>query len=142
MVHPVIEDDYSIDYCSIPYRRGIALAASIMDLMKPDIRKRGDGHSEIRFTTRPEFTIPSGVVQGGIVAVMLDMAMVMACGGAISTASLNYDILRPVRDKELIVKGRLIRMGRRVVFAEAEMTNEDGALLARGTQTAVPVTSS
>jgi uncharacterized protein (TIGR00369 family) len=113
-----------------------------MELMKPDILQRGDGHSEIRFTTRPEFTIPSGVVQGGIVAVMLDMEMVMACGGAISTASLNYDILRPVRDKELIVKGRLIRMGRRVVFAEAEMTNEDGVLLARGTQTAVPVTSS
>lgn len=82
------------------------------------------------------------MVQGGIVAVMLDMAMVMACGGAIATASLNYDILRPVRDKELIVKGRLIRMGRRVVFAEAEMTNEDGVLLARGTQTAVPITSS
>jgi len=106
-----------------------------MDLMKPDILQGGDGHSEIHFTTRPEFTIPSGVVQGGIVAVMLDMAMVMACGGAIATASLNYDILRPVRDKELIVKGRLIRMGRRVVFAEAEMTNEDGVLLARGTQT-------
>jgi acyl-coenzyme A thioesterase PaaI-like protein len=40
------------------------------------------------------------VVQGGIVAVMLEMAMVVACGGAISTASLNYHILRPVRDKD------------------------------------------
>jgi uncharacterized protein (TIGR00369 family) len=117
----------------------MALAESIMDLMKPDIRLREDGRSELCFTTRPEFTIPSGVVQGGIVAVMLDMAMVMACGGAISTASLHYDIMRPVRDKELIVKGRLLRMGRRVVFAEAEMTNQEGVVLARGTQTAVPV---
>jgi len=73
------------------------MASSIMDLMKPDIRRRGDGHSEIRFTTRPEFTIPSGVVQGGIVAVMLDMAMIVSCDGG------------------------------------------EGVVLARGTQTAVPI---
>ena len=115
------------------------MPSSIMDLMKPDIRHRGDGHSEIRFTTRPEFTIPSGVVQGGIVAVMLDMAMIVSCDGDMSTASLQYDIIRPVRDKELIVKGRIIRKGRRIVFAEAEMTNHEGVVLARGTQTAVPI---
>jgi acyl-coenzyme A thioesterase PaaI-like protein len=56
-----------------------------------------------------------------------------------STASLQYDIIRPVRDKELIVKGRIIRKGRRIVFAEAEMTNHEGVVLARGTQTAVPI---
>ena len=115
------------------------MASSIMDLMKPDIRLREDGRSELRFEARPEFTIPSGVVQGGIVAVMLDMAMVMACGGTISTATLHYDILRPVRDEHLTVKGRLVRRGRRIVFAEAEMTNDEGVVLARGTQTAVPV---
>jgi len=115
------------------------MASSIMDLMKPDIRRSGDGHSEIRFTTRPEFTIPSGVVQGGIVAVMLDMAMIVSCDGGMSTASLQYDIIRPVLDKELIVKGRIVRKGRRIIFAEAEMTNEEGVVLARGTQTAVPI---
>jgi len=98
-----------------------------------------DGHSELRFTTRPEFTIPSGVVQGGIVAVMLDMAMAMACNGGLSTASLHFEIMRPVRDAELTVKGSLVRKGRRIVFAEAEMTNAEGMVLARGTQTAVPV---
>lgn len=115
------------------------MPSSISDLMKPDVRRGGDGHSEIRLTTRPEFKIPSGVVQGGIVAVMLDMAMIVACDGDMSTASLQYDIIRPVRDKELIVRGRIIRKGRRIVFAEAEMTNHEGVVLARGNQTAVPI---
>ena len=113
------------------------MASSIMDLMKPDIRPSEDGRSEVRFTARPEFTIPSGVVQGGIVAVMLDMAMVIACEGGMSTASLQLDIIRPVRDTELTVKGRIVRKGRRIVFAEAEMTNNEGVVLARGRQTAV-----
>ncbi len=115
------------------------MALSIADLMNPEIRVMEDGHCELGFTMRPEFTIPTGVVQGGIVAVMLDMAMAMAAAGGLSTASLHFEIMRPVRDKELTVKGRLIRKGRRIIFAEAEITNDEGIVLARGTQTAVPV---
>ncbi len=107
--------------------------------MKPEVRSLEDGRSELRFTTRPEFTIPTGVVQGGIVAVMLDMAMAMACKGGLSTASLHFEIMRPVRGDELTVKGKLVRKGRRIIFAEAEMTNDEGVVLARGTQTAVAV---
>jgi uncharacterized protein (TIGR00369 family) len=117
----------------------MALPSSIMDLMKPEIRTKEGGCSELRFSVRPEFTIPSGVVQGGIVAVMLDMAMAIAAEGGLSTASLHYEIMRPVRDKELTAKGRIVRKGRRIVFAEAELTNDEGVVLARGTQTAVPV---
>lgn len=115
------------------------MASSIIDLMKPEIRVRESGRSELRFIVRPEFTIPSGVVQGGIVAVMLDMAMAIASEGGLSTASMHYEIMRPVRDKELTAQGRIVRKGRRIIFAEAELTNDEGVVLARGTQTAVPV---
>lgn len=115
------------------------MASSIIDLMKPEIRVMEVGSSELGFIVRPEFTIPSGVVQGGIVAVMLDMAMAIAGEGGFSTASLHYEIMRPVRDKELTAKGRVVRNGRRIVFAEAELTNNQGVVLARGTQTAVPI---
>ncbi len=113
--------------------------STIKDLMKPEFRSAGNGLSEIGFVARDEFRIPSGVVQGGIVAVMLDMAMATAAEGALATASLNFDILRPVVANELTVKGKIVRKGRRIVFAEAEMTDGDGVLLARGTQTAVPL---
>ncbi|MDP6979717.1 MAG: PaaI family thioesterase [Myxococcota bacterium] len=112
---------------------------SIFDLMKPDIRHRADGECDIRFdlTGRPNFTIPSGAVQGGIVAVMLDMAMAMSLDGGLTTASLQYEILRPVLPGPIDVSGRIIRRGRRITFAEAVMKNAEGKVLAKGTQTAV-----
>jgi acyl-CoA thioesterase len=115
------------------------VTSSIMDLMQPEIVTVADGCSEIRFEVRPEFTIPGGVVQGGMIAVMLDMAMAVAEQGYISTASLHCEILRPVKSQVVIVSGRITRKGRRIVFAEAEMRNAEGQVLARGTQTAVPL---
>lgn len=115
------------------------MATSIMDLMKPEVLRVEGGTSELRFATRPEFTIPTGVVQGGIVAVMLDMAMAMAAEGMLTTASLHYEIMRPVREGILTVTGHVVRRGRRIVFAEAVMRNEAGEVLAKGTQTGVPI---
>ncbi len=115
------------------------MAVSIFDLMNPEFLTSEPDCSEIRFAMRPDFMIPAGVVQGGIVATMLDMAMATAVNGGLSTASFHFEIMRPVREREVTVKGRIVRKGRRIIFAEAEMTNDEGALLARGTQTAVPV---
>ena len=113
--------------------------ASIMDLLKPTIEGSGDGACVLHFEVRPEFTIPGGVVQGGITTAMLDMAMAISAGGAISTASLHVEILRPVVGPTLRVHGRIVRQGRRIVFAEAEMTGPDGKVCATGRQTAVPI---
>jgi uncharacterized protein (TIGR00369 family) len=91
------------------------------------------------FPVKPEFTIAPGVVQGGIVAAMLDMAMAMACEGQISTASMHFEILRPVYGPLLRVDGTVSKRGRRIIFAEAEMRDDAGTLVARGRQTAVPI---
>ena len=114
------------------------MSASIVDLMQPEFVRTDEGECELRFRPRPEFTIGGGVVQGGIVATMLDMAMAIAGAGALATASLQVDILRPVVGTVLTVQGRITRRGKRIVFAEAELSGEDGTLLARGVQTAVP----
>ena len=114
------------------------MSGSIVDLMQPEFVQTEIDECELRFRPRPEFTIGGGVVQGGIVATMLDLAMAVAASGAIATASLHVDILRPVVGEVLTVKGRITRRGRRVVFAEAELSGPDGTLLARGVQTAVP----
>ena len=70
---------------------------------------------------------------------MLDMTMAFSDNGNISTASLHVDILRPVTGEILKVVGQVTRRGRRIVFIEAEMTNDEGKLVARGRQTAVPL---
>ena len=110
---------------------------SIVDLMQPEFVSTGEGRAVLRFRPRDEWKIPSGVVQGGITTVMLDMAMAVA-GGGISTASIQVDILRPVVGDVLTATGTITRAGKRIVFAEATLTNEEGTLLARGVQTAVP----
>lgn len=114
------------------------MSTSIVDLMQPEFVTMEADACELRFRPRPEFTIGNGVVQGGIVTTMLDMAMAIAGGGEISTASLQIDILRPVVGEVLTVRGRITRRGKRIVFAEAELSGADGTLLARGVQTAVP----
>ncbi len=112
---------------------------SIVDLLQPEILSQEEGRIEILYGVRPELTIGSGVVQGGIVASMLDMAMAFSENGNISTASLHVDILRPVTGEKLKVVGQVTRRGRRIVFIEAEMTNDEGQIVARGRQTAVPL---
>jgi len=110
-----------------------------MDLLKPEVVNLTDGAAELHYKVRAEFTIPGDVVQGGIVAAMLDQTMAFAAKGQLSTASLNIDIMRPVKGPKLRVTGRVTRKGSRIVFAEAEMTDSDDDVVARGTQTAVPV---
>jgi uncharacterized protein (TIGR00369 family) len=115
------------------------VATTIFDLLSPEIVSNSEGGAELRFTVRSEFTIPGGNVQGGIVSAMLDMAMAMAAGGAISTASLQLEIHRPVKGPVLEVTGEVTRKGQRLVFCEAAMRDSNGVLLARARQTAVPL---
>ena len=113
----------------------------ILELLEPEFVSQTEGAAEIVFKVKREFTIGAGVVQGGIVAAMLDMAMAMSSGDRISTASMQFDILRPVTGDALTVNGRIAKRGRRIVFAEAEMHDSGGRLVARGRQTAVPIES-
>ena len=114
---------------------------SILDLLQPEILEQDDGHAVFRFTARPEWTIPSGQVQGGIVAAMLDMTMAFSADD-LSTVSLHVDYLRPAMGPELTVTASVTKRGRRVVFAEAEMVDQDDRVIARGRQNALPMSPS
>jgi len=111
----------------------------IDNLLKPNVLRTSDGESEIRFASQEQLTIPGNVMQGGIIPAMLDMAMAIAAGGNLSTASIHVEILRPVTADFVTVSGRVTKRGRRVLFAEATMRDDQGRLLAQGTQTAVPL---
>ena len=57
-------------------------APSIRDLLQPEMVEEVDGRCVIRFTPEPTWTLGNGVVQGGIVTAMLDMAMAIAPNSA------------------------------------------------------------
>jgi len=118
----------------LPEREG----ENILDLLGPEVLQRSENRTVFRFRSRPLLTIPGGAVQGGIVASMLDMAMAFAAE-PISTVTLHVDYLRPAMGPELTVTANVTRRGSRIVFIEAEMVDQEGRVIAKGRQTAVPL---
>jgi len=88
---------------------------------------------------------PHGTVQGGFVAAMLDdtmgPALLSLSGGRLIASSLDMSVsyVRPVKPGRVIARGRVVNLGKRIVFMEAELFDTEGRLLARATSTAIPV---
>lgn len=103
------------------------------------------GEIEIAFHPDERMLNPRGTVQGGFVAAMLDdtmgPALVSLSGGKVvpSSVDMNVSFLKPVMPGRVIGKGRVLNLGKRVAFLEAELFDESGTLLARATSSAVPV---
>lgn len=95
------------------------------------------GRVRIAFEGRPEFCNPRGFVQGGFLAAMLDDCMGPAVlihtdGAAFpTTINLSVSFLAPARPGRLIGEGRVLQLGKTVGFAEAELADETGAIVAR-----------
>ena len=100
------------------------------------------GTIEIGFVAGEDFTNPTGAVQGGFVAAMLDDTMgpaVFAMGkGEIfaPTLDLNVSFIRPARPGTFVGKGRVVSLGKSIAFLEGELYDSEGNLIARATATA------
>ncbi len=78
-----------------------------------------------------------GTVHGGVLATLVDTAAGLAVRSAIPAGSrhvsVNLDVqyLAPANTGTLLAAGRVVRMGRRIAFAEAHVTDAVGAVVAR-----------
>lgn len=123
-----------------------ALGAAHADLMgvKFDSFDKEREEITLRFHAPDSFITPRGSVQGGLVAGFLDEVMGWAHVWATDhveaplNLEINMTLLRPVMAGPVIGKGRVVRRGRRVIFLEGELFDEQGNLLARSTSTAIP----
>lgn len=92
------------------------------------------GMTRVRFRAREEFTNPSGFVQGGFAAAMLDDAIGMLSWltlegkGVPSTIDLSLHYHRPLRPGLVEVAARITAIGRTVIFAEADLFDARGKL--------------
>ena len=84
----------------------------------------------------------NGVVHGGVYATILDTAMgasvvsTLADGETTATTSLYVEFLRAAREGEtLVARGKVLRRGRHIAFAEGDLFGPDGRQFsqARGT---------
>ncbi len=78
-----------------------------------------------------------GIVHGGVIATLADTATglayrtVLQPGTQHVTAQLNVTYLAPARGGRVLARGRVVKRGRRTGYAEADVLDEEGRLLAR-----------
>lgn len=112
----------------------------IASLMGFGVGTIGDG--EITFVGTPDESVynPIGLVHGGLVCTMLDSALgcavhtTLPAGVGYTSIDINVSYLRPIHATtgELTVRGWVTKPGRRVAFAEADVRDGAGKLLATG----------
>ena len=88
------------------------------------------GAAVLGFEPDEGFKQGGGVIHGGIVATMLDYAVALAAfarvaeGQSFATVSLTTHFLRSALPGRHLARGRLDRMGGRLIFASAELCRE------------------
>jgi uncharacterized protein (TIGR00369 family) len=97
------------------------------------------GTIEVGFTADDRFLNPAGTVQGGFLAAMLDdtqgPALFAMTGGETYAPTIDFNVafIKPAWPGRFIGKGRVVNLGKTIAFTEAELFDEAGELVARGT---------
>lgn len=101
------------------------------------------GEGEAVFRCRPDesFLNPLGLVHGGLLCALLDSAMGVAvqttqpAGRGYATIELKVSFLKPVPHdgSEVEARGRVLRVGRRIAYAEAHAYDSNGTLVGHAT---------
>ena len=112
-------------------------AAPINDYFQPTLRV-GQGEAEIRIPVRDAFHHAAGAMHGCVYFKALDDAAFFAANSLVEdvfvlTARFEVQLLRPVVSGTILAIGRVTEDGPQRIEAEAELFDERGQLLARGT---------
>jgi uncharacterized protein (TIGR00369 family) len=99
------------------------------------------GHAEVSFEAGPEHVNLQGLIHGGLLATLADTAMglavrtVLEAGRRHVTVQLSMEFLAPGKQGRIIARGRTVKVGRQLGFAEADVVDARGRLLARARST-------
>jgi uncharacterized protein (TIGR00369 family) len=100
--------------------------------------------ARFEFEARPEFANPTGAIQGGFLAAMLDEAMsataIIASNVTMNAPTLEMKIsfLRPLFVGKASAEARILKWGKSTCFIEAELFDPDGKLVAKASATQAP----
>lgn len=108
-------------------------------LMGIAVESAENGTAVLRMPVRPDMLNGEGWLQGGMYTALTDEAMVLAMYTMISpeeriaTITETTTFLAGSREGTLYAAGRVVKKGRRVIFAEGEIRNGEpgGTLLSR-----------
>lgn len=118
--------------------------APIVELLgvEPLADKSEPGWFQARYQAAPAFANGRGMIQGGMLAAMLDNAMSVALIQTLaeddffSSLEIKVSFVAPAQEGSLVGEGRVLRRGRSIAFLEGELRDGDGKLIATATSTA------
>jgi uncharacterized protein (TIGR00369 family) len=100
--------------------------------------------ARFEFDAAPAFANPTGAIQGGFIAAMLDEAMsstaIIASNVTMNAPTLEMKIsfLRPLFVGKASAEARILKWGRSTCFIEAELYDPQGQLVAKASATQAP----
>lgn len=118
---------------SFSRQKAMALIGASLTVVEP-------GYVEVALPWRPDLTQQKGFVHGGILGMIADTACgysafsLMPAGCSLVTVEYKINILTPARGP-LVAKGQVIKPGRTLTVARAEVYAEDGKHVASMQQT-------
>ncbi|WP_044172999.1 PaaI family thioesterase [Flectobacillus major] len=98
-----------------------------------------EGSITVEYIVKENMVNPAHILHGGIAATMLDDIIgmtVFTMGNNVfySTVNLSVDYLFSAKiGEKVLVKSRVVRMGKKIAHAEGEIRNENGVLIAKCT---------
>ena len=124
--------------------REIVSASPYFQLLSMKLVDAGAGFSLVEIDLTQKHLQPFGMVHGGVFSSIIDAAAFWAvyCGiededAGMTTVDLKLNYLAPAASGKLIARGRQIKVGRTLGYAEAQIVNQDEKILAHGTSTVI-----
>ena len=124
--------------------REIVSASPYFELLSMKLLDAGAGFSLAEIDLTQKHLQPFGMVHGGVFSSIIDAAAFWAvyCGlededAGMTTVDLKLNYLAPAASGKLIARGRQIKVGRTLGYAEAQIVNQDEKILAHGTSTVI-----
>jgi uncharacterized protein (TIGR00369 family) len=115
-----------------------APVAELIGFLVPEI---ANGRSVATLEAGPQHANPMGTLHGGILCDLADAAMgiafasTLAEGESFTTVELKINFFRPVWNAQLRAEGKVVRRGKMIGYAECEVTDEKGRLVAKAAST-------
>ena len=111
------------------------------EMMGIEITEVGDGHVQLEMNADASHWSSADRLHGGVLFSLLDTALGRAVVSALeegrgsTTIESKINFFRPVLEGRLTADARVLNRGRRTAYAEGEIRDAEGRLVARATGT-------
>ncbi len=112
------------------------------ELLSMKLQDMGIGYSVLEINLAKKHLQPYGMVHGGVFASIIDAAAFWSVyfgiedpAAGLITVDLKLNYLAPAVSGKLIARGRQIKVGGTLGYAEAQVTDATGEVLTHGTST-------